>query len=320
MADVGHNGGPPLKERNFKRRWAMAVFCHPKKPAGAVAMAFKLYMEMDTQGEGAIVSDLEFSACCGVSDRSVREFKTWLVRNGFVRVRVKGARGRASAFAAQIPNDAIPAMVAGIQAGQVPATSAGKDDECRKPSPEVATGMPEVGAGNRVQDAPAGTPARVGITSHGNKESPSEIITSEELARRLASSLRPEPSDEPEEHAGELAGLNGSAELMVDDILRWLEPPATKVNARQWLASTLRTFGQDVTAQSYHKLKTDLMTGGLVAKPLQAWSKIAQRMKAEPKAAAPPKDTAADKRERMRKSAEAAEAKYKSQQQWGNRR
>jgi hypothetical protein len=163
------------------------------------------------------------------------------------------------------------------------------------------------------QDAPAHTPARVDITSHGNKESPSEIITSEELARRLASSLRPETNDEP---AGELAGLNGSAELMIGDIQQWLEPPATKANARQWLASTVRTFGQDVTAQSYHKLKTDLVTGGLVAKPLQAWAKIAQRMKAEPKsAAAPAKDAQPTRRERIRGYVEEAQAKLRAEKQ-----
>jgi hypothetical protein len=131
--------------------------------------------------------------------------------------------------------------------------------------------------------------------------------------------MRVEADHVAEELAGSLSDLNGSAEPMIRDILGWLGPGGSSMNARQWLASTLNTFGQDVTAQSYHKLKTDMLTGGIVAKPMQTWVKIAQRMKTEPKAVAPPKDTIADKRERMRKSAEAAEAKYKAQQQWGNR-
>ena len=163
MSEIGHNGGPPMRDRAFKKRWAMALFCHPKKPAGAVAMAFKLYMEMDSQGQGAAIPDLEFAACCGVSDRSVREFKGWLVSNGFVKIIVKGARGRVTVFAAQIPDETMEALTAAIQAGQAPQLQAppagingstparitGKDDEYRHALPANGTQLPAIAADSR---------------------------------------------------------------------------------------------------------------------------------------------------------------------------
>lgn len=54
-----------------------------------------------------------------------------------------------------------------------------------------------------------------------------------------------------------------------------------EANARQWLATTVRTFGQGPTARAYHKLKTDLATGSLISRPLQTWTAIAMRMQAE---------------------------------------
>jgi hypothetical protein len=162
------------------------------------------------------------------------------------------------------------------------------------------------------QDAPAHTPAPASITTHGNKESSSKIVTYEELASKLASSAR----EQGDEVAAELSGLNGSAEPMVRDILGWLGPRGEITNARQWLTSTLHTFGEDVTAQSYHKLKTDIATGKLIASPIHTWTRIAQRMKAEPKTAAPVKDTPADKRARIRQHVEAEAAKMKSEKQW----
>jgi len=93
---IGDNGGPPLATRNFKKRWAMSLFAYPDKPAGAVAMGFKLYMEMDSQGDGAAISDDEFSESCGVSQRAVRTFKQWLLDKSFVRVIAKGIRGTVS--------------------------------------------------------------------------------------------------------------------------------------------------------------------------------------------------------------------------------
>lgn len=115
MSGLGHNNPP--KDRSFKRRWALAVLAHPNKPAGAVALAFKLYMEMDASGHGAIISDREFMDCCGVSKRACQNFKGWLIDEGFVHIHVRGYRGSASEFVAHIPETEIDAQGAPIQKG-----------------------------------------------------------------------------------------------------------------------------------------------------------------------------------------------------------
>ena len=118
-----HNGGPPLNDRTFKQRWALAIFQHPNKPQGAVAMAFKIYMEMDSNGEGIVVSDQEFIQSCGVADGSCRVFKRWLVAHGFIEIAARGQRGRSSRFKARIP--AAAAAITDTQKHEIPATNAG---------------------------------------------------------------------------------------------------------------------------------------------------------------------------------------------------
>jgi len=76
---------------------------------------------------------------------------------------------------------------------------------------------------------------------------------------------------------------------MISDILGWMGS-GTEVNARQWLATFVQQFGQETVRNSYMKLKTDVLSGSIIAKHLQTWTKIAQRMKAEPA----PKTQAAD--------------------------
>ena len=145
-----------LAQRNFKRQWALAVFAHPAKPQGAVAMAFKLYMEMDAAGEGIAVSDQEFIVSCGVSDGSCRVFKRWLVANGFVEIRVRGQRGRCSQFKAKIP-----AAAAAIR-NEIPAAIAGnRDPEYRRPMPVLGDEIPATTAANRqIAAANAGIPTQ----------------------------------------------------------------------------------------------------------------------------------------------------------------
>lgn len=109
MSSIGHNGGPALAPRNFKKRWASAVFAHPEKPMGAVAMAFKLYMEMEADGTGAVVSDRDFADACNVSERACQNFKRWLLDSGFVVIQMKGHKGRANTFRATIPGEELTA-------------------------------------------------------------------------------------------------------------------------------------------------------------------------------------------------------------------
>ena len=89
----------------------------------------------------------------------------------------------------------------------------------------------------------------------------------------------------------ELAGLNGSADPMISDIVGWM-PGGTETLARNWLKTMVSQLGQDAVRRSYLKLKTDLACGSLIAQPLQTWPKIAHRMKAEPASAATPEEAA----------------------------
>jgi hypothetical protein len=158
---LGDNGGPPLEEpaKFSKRKWALKLFQHPEKPVGAIAMAFKLYIEMDAAGRGAAVSDVEFALCCGVSLRSSWTFKKWLLENGFVEIKVRGARGRQTEFVARIPGDEIQAMVAGIM-DQLPAQNARNNDEDCEQSEDG------------IQATPAGISGLLAMAA-GNPEEPS---------------------------------------------------------------------------------------------------------------------------------------------------
>mgnify|MGYP000861665625 FL=1 len=82
-----------------------------------------------------------------------------------------------------------------------------------------------------------------------------------------------------EQAAEGLAGLNGMVVSMVSDVQRWMVGGDER-SARTWLSTTTRTFGSEVTKAAYQKLGTDMAEGAPVARPLQTWTAIAQRMKA----------------------------------------
>lgn len=67
---------------------------------------------------------------------------------------------------------------------------------------------------------------------------------------------------------------------MVESIIGWA-PGMNQTEARQWLVSSARIYGQDPLRASYHKLKTDLITGQIIGHPLRAWGAIAERLRAE---------------------------------------
>lgn len=83
-----------------------------------------------------------------------------------------------------------------------------------------------------------------------------------------------------EQDAEGLAGLNGMAVSMIGDVQRWMVGGDER-SARTWLANTSRTFGAEITKRAYQKLGTDMAEGNPIARPLQTWGAIAQRMKAE---------------------------------------
>ncbi len=90
---------------------------------------------------------------------------------------------------------------------------------------------------------------------------------------KLASSMTP---------SGGLAGLNGSADPMLSDIVGWMVG-GDRQSAKNWLTSFLSQYNQDIVRESYFAVKTDIAEGKLVSQPLRLWAKIAARIKAEPK-------------------------------------
>ena len=105
-------------------------------------------------------------------------------------------------------------------------------------------------------------PTCADIASHANKESSTKILLVKEEASKLAA---PDLSEE-----------------MISNIAKWANMP--EANSAQWLASTIATFGQTATVESYHKMMSDKLQGAVVAKPISTWSKIAKRMKDEAEA------------------------------------
>lgn len=291
-AVIGGNIPPePEKiDRTFKKRWAMALFARPDKPAGAVAMAFKLYMEMDGQGRGATISDAEFQVACGVSDGSCRNFKRWLFNQGFIQILRRGYRGHRSEFLATIPGEGIPASAA-----------ANEEAEYRQPLPARESNLPastaaiEELAANAAGSAPR-VPARI---------EPPSGVNNTNINNQLASV--------ESNSARGLAGLNGSAEPMIADIRVWMVGGDDR-SARQWLATMLSQYPQEVIRNAYVKLKTDLASGSLVAKPLQTWARIAQRMGEEPKQAKAGATSGPTRRDRIRQYIEEAQAKKEPRQ------
>lgn len=144
----------PPTPRNFKKAWASALFNWPDKPTGAIAMAFRLYVDMNAAGEGMVISDADFMRSCNVSDGAVRNFKRWLVAKGFIAIQARGGRGGASTFKAMIP-ELQPAPHAGYIVLQ-PASNAGIEiaADTVQPAPHAGNdtlnrhGMPATNAGN----------------------------------------------------------------------------------------------------------------------------------------------------------------------------
>lgn len=125
---------------------------------------------------------------------------------------------------------------------------------CRNPGADCGTPVPErnPGAGTRVPE-----PSCAGATN----ELPTEVLIESKL--ELASSRE------------------DISETMITDIVNWSHG-GDRITAGNWLSNTIKIFGQDATSAAYAKLKTDLLTGSVIARKLPAWTAIAQRMKASP--------------------------------------
>lgn len=259
MSMVGHNGGPAFGPRNFKKRWAMAVFAHPEKPMGAVAMAFKLYMEMDSQGCGAVISDKDFMESCGVSDGSCRVFKRWLVKEHFIEILVHGRRGVTSKFKATLPAE--------YAAYQKPNN--------RQRSPVIENELPATAAAN--QEQPAYSAAYPGSLKESFPHTP--FKENNNNINNLASVRDNNSARE----AGQLAILNGAKALMVAQLGAWISPysPDTET-AEKWLTTATTMHGGPVVKQAFSELQAQIASGDLIGRPIVVLNRICERIKKRP--------------------------------------
>lgn len=74
--------------------------------------------------------------------------------------------------------------------------------------------------------------------------------------------------------------FNGSTDAMLAEIVTAMGAYGDRAGASQWLATTLRTNGQDATAQAFQMLATARAEGKPIARVLPWWAKTAASLKA----------------------------------------
>ncbi len=157
---------------------------------------------------------------------------------------------------------------------------------------------------NPLKSLNAGSTA-VAQGDHGsgtNLEARSQKLEKKERDTQPASSMTPREEG--------LAGLNGSADPMIADIVGWMTG-GDRQSAKNWLSTFLGQYAQEVVRESYFELKTQLADGKIISRPLQVWSKIAARLKATPRQKAAQEAPKESTRESILRFAEQAEAKLK---------
>jgi len=249
---MGHNGGPPLVTKNFKKRWADALFQRRDKPMGAIAMGFLLYMRMDSHGRGIVISDAEFQLYCGVSDGSCRSFKKWLLKEQFIEIVRRGYRGSCSEFLAQIPNGEIASPVAAIENEIAAPNTDIQPTDYRQPIPVLGNEVSApVAAIPEIPANPAAIPARGLVINYNNKNNYLPTTTVEQEAARGGFGL-------------EFESLNGSAIDLATFIAK-----AANVDldvAKNMLRTNLKTYGSEAMLDAYSTTMAE-MAEGMVAAP-----------------------------------------------------
>ncbi len=155
---------------------------------------------------------------------------------------------------------------------------------------------------NEINETQTTTEAEEKQTSGHNLEARSQNPEKKERVYQPASSMTPREEG--------LAGLNGSADPMIADIVGWMTG-GDRQSAKNWLSTFLGQYAQEVVRESYFELKTQLADGKIISRPLQVWSKIAARLKATPRQKAAQEAPKESTRESILRFAEQAEAKLK---------
>lgn len=96
--------------------------------------------------------------------------------------------------------------------------------------------------------------------------------------------MKSQPATKVETEAACVRADLSEAEQALDEMIASIRSWGNSMNiveARTWLSTTVRTYGQRPTARAYHQLKTELQTGQLIGHPLRAWGSIAERFRAE---------------------------------------
>ena len=294
MAEIGHNGGPPFQKLTAKHKLEqISRVMDLDVTAAQKCVGIGIIMEADTDWITPELSTERLRQYANVKDReTVYKATKELTKHEVVRAqKVDGKANRYHVLPATVVDAIVEAYNAAKTSRAKPdgvqdEVAVGSDPTCPvepvgpNPTPQIATDA---------RRAP--TPARL--------EPPSGVNISLDN-NKLASS-----GDNP---ARGLAGLNGSADPMISDIVGWMYGGDEKA-ARNWLSAMVSQMGRDTVRKSYLKLKTDLAEGALIAKPLQTWTKIAQRLKAEPAAQSGNGAVAETRRDRIRKHIEEAQAK-----------
>lgn len=313
---AGHNGGPPIRKLTSKHKVErIKEVLDMDISAAQKCIGIRIIADADTDGITPELSTEDLKRSASVKDRVTVYRATQKLDEKKVAKAVK-EDGRPNRYLV-LPSEAIDAVLDEIDTtGRAePHPPTAMKQQCDEPAPVGSDHTPPVGldpttgvrpsptsaAGPDGLDHTGGvephTPSRTppparDITTHATKESPSEIVTYEEMASKLAIYEREHKNQSAaEEPDSLLAGSNDLIDQMVADAHRWLGQPTTIADARRWLANTLSAYGDDVAIESYHKLKTDILTGKRIANPIPTWSRIAQRMKAERSAQAPASDS-----------------------------
>ena len=145
-----------------------------------------------------------------------------------------------------------------------------------------------------------------------NLESRNQKLEQKERVYQPASSMTPREEG--------LAGLNGSADPMISDIVGWMTG-GDRQSAKNWLSTFLGQYAQEGVRESYLDLKTQIAEGKIISRPLMVWSRIAARMKTQRPAANAAPIQSESKRERKSKQFQlAVNCSLRKRKQWQQQR